>query len=117
MPDPLLSALLGLRTGVEPDPGLMDRYLAQTKAGGAALLLRYWPGCVPPSDKVLLRLLNRDDEHVLVPLLCTMKQRFPTAAHRFRERLESLLEHPSPAVRVWSRALLTRTAGGQPVRP
>ena len=100
MPDPLLSALLGLRTGVEPDPGLMDRYLAQTKAGGAALLLRYWPGCVPPSDKVLLRLLNRDDEHVLVPLLCTMKQRFPTAAHR-----------------VWSRALLTRTAGGQPVRP
>ena len=97
---------------MEPNPDLMDRYLEQAKAGGAALLLRYWPECVSPSDKVLLRLLNQDDEHVLVPLLCAMKQRFPTAAHRFHEHLEALCEHPSPAVRVWSRALLTRTAGG-----
>ncbi len=111
MPDPLLSALLGLRTGLEPDLGLMDRYLGQAKAGGAALLLRYWPG-VPPSDKVLLRLLTQDDERVLIPLLCAMKQRFPTAARQFHEQLEALLEHPSSAVRVWSRALLTRRNGG-----
>ena len=118
MPDPLLSALLGLRTGVEPDPGLMDRYLAQTKAGGAALLLRYWPGCVPPSDKVLLRLLNRDDEHVLVPLLCTMKQRFPTAAHRFRERLESRFEQTTPGRRGgWGGGAAPRGRGGPRVRP
>ena len=111
MPDLLLSALLGLRMGIEPDPGLMDRYLGRAKAGGAALLLRYWPGGVSPSDKVLLRLLDQDDERVLVPLLCAMKQRFPMAAHRFRERLEALWEHPSPAVRVWSRVLTRRNEG------
>ena len=106
LPDFLIAAMLGLRTEARPDPNLMDRYLAQAGPGAAVLLLRYWPEGRPPSDPTLRNLLDREDERVLVSLLCVMKQRFPMAALRFRDRLDALSEHPSPAVRVWSRALL-----------
>ena len=71
----------------------------------AALILRYWPKGSSPSESTLRHLLDQDDERVLAPLLSAMKQRFPAAALRFRDRLDALSEHPDPAVRVWSRAL------------
>lgn len=113
LPDCLISALLGLRMGKRPDPALLDRYLARVRPSGVALILRYWPESVSPSDGTLFRLIDTDDDRVLVPLLCAMKQRFPAAALRLRPRLTALLEHPAPTVRVWSRALLPRPGGVQ----
>ncbi|MDO4786045.1 MAG: J domain-containing protein [Fretibacterium sp.] len=113
LPDCLISALLGLRMGKRPDPDLMDRYLGRVAPSGVALILRYWPEGVAPSNGALLHLIHQDDDRVLVPLLCAMKQRFPAAALRFRARLTVLLEHPAPTVRVWSRALLPRPDGVQ----
>ena len=106
LPDFLISALLGLRITERPDTGLLEHYLSQANPGGATLILRYWPQGRPPSESTLRHLLDQDDERVLAPLLSAMKQRFPSAALRFRERIGALAEHPSPAVRVWSRALL-----------
>lgn len=106
LPDSLLVSLLALRTSAGPEPNLMDRYLAHSGPGGTALILRYWPKGRPPSEGTLLHLLNQEDERVLVPLFCAMKQRFPSVVLRFRDRLDALLEHPAPAVRVWCRTLL-----------
>lgn len=111
LPDFLVAALLGLKTGKRPDPGLMDRYLLHAVPSAAALILRYWPEGGRPSDESLRHLLNQDDERVLVPLLCAMKQRFPSTVFRFRERLNALLEHPAPAVRVWCRVLTQKNGG------
>lgn len=111
LPDFLIAALLGLRTGERPDPALLDRYLVQAAPSAAALILRYWPEGGRPSDESLRHLLNQDDERVLVPLLCAMKQRFPSAVFRFRERLNALLEHSAPAVRIWCRVLTQKNGG------
>ena len=105
LPDFLVAVLLELRITERPDTGLLERYLRQASPGGAALILRYWPKGSSPSESTLRHLLDQDDERVLAPLLSAMKQRFPAAALRFRDRLDALSEHPDPAVRVWSRAL------------
>ena len=108
-PNSLVMSLLALRSrDVSPDPILMERYLVSVRPDCVAAILRYWPDDSAPSDAALRRLLGSEDAQVLVPLLSAMKQRFPHAVPHFRGRLEELLEHPAPAVRVWCRVLLAQ---------
>jgi hypothetical protein len=52
-------------------------------------------------------LLSHEDEGVLVPLLSMMK-RHSSCPPRSLDRLKTLSAHPSAAVRVWAKALLSQ---------
>ncbi|MBR1672224.1 MAG: DnaJ domain-containing protein [Fretibacterium sp.] len=107
-PNALLTSLLDLRQqGGTVDPALMERYLSSAAPAGIALILRHWPAGQSPADATLRHLLESDDSQVLVPVLSAMKQHFPKAASRHKKRLSELQKHPTPAVRVWGRALLS----------
>jgi hypothetical protein len=108
IPDFLLAYLLNLYGAQKTDRALMERYLQNADSGRAGFLLRHWiKGSFAVSMPVLQNLLARDDEAVLVPLLSAMKQHsFPCPAWSL-DRLKTLSAHPSAAVRVWAKALLS----------
>ena len=106
-PNSLISSLLNLRNpNAVMDPLLMERYLSSGSPECIALVLRCWPAGNAPSEGVLRRLLESGDEQILAPVLSAMKQNFPQVAPQFKKRLTELLEHSTPAVRVWCRVLL-----------
>jgi hypothetical protein len=108
MPDFLLEHLLGLRDAQKADRALLERYLQNASPGGVGFLLRHWPkGPFAVSAPVLQDLLSREDERVLVPLLSTMKQHSFLCPAWILDRLQALSSHPSIAVRVWAKALLS----------
>ena len=108
MPDTLLIYLLHLRSPQVADKELRERYLQNAGPKGIALILRYWPEGAVLSPSIFRHLLSYEDETVLVPLLGMMKQRGAPCPPWSRTRLNTLLEHPNVAVRVWAKALLSQ---------
>ncbi|MDR2176053.1 MAG: DnaJ domain-containing protein [Synergistaceae bacterium] len=113
MPDFLMGYLLDLygaqKTDQKIDRTLMELYLQNANPGGAGFLLRHWPkGSTAVSAAVLHNLLSREDECVLVPLLNMMKRHSFPCSPRSLERLKTLSVHPSTAVRVWAKTLLSQ---------
>ena len=109
IPNSLLSFLLQLQsppTTTERD--VWEQYLPKAGATGAAMILRRWPHGLPMPEHVLRQLLSREEEAVLVPLFCAMKQRSIPCPTWSRNLLNASLSHPSVAVRVWAKNLLSQ---------
>ncbi len=89
-----------------PDRGdILGKILSHQSARVLAAALSLWPGGVLPDDLALIRLLKRDEDGILVPLLRILKSRGapPWAAPRLAALSE---KHPSAAVRVWARSIV-----------
>jgi hypothetical protein len=83
---------------------MMRPFLAHTSPAVIAGALSCLPSAEISERPELAGLLKKDDEGVLVPLLRLLRrEKLPrwTAG-----RLEKLMEHPSPAVRVWASAIV-----------
>lgn len=77
---------------------------ASTVVGDALL---QWPRCAPlPADRILTRLLEREEDRVLVPLLRLLKGR-PQNREVVELLRKKVSQHTSPAVRAWARALVS----------
>ena len=84
---------------------LLGKVLSHQSSRVLAAALSLWPGGALPDDLALIRLLKRDEEGVLVPLLRILKSR--GAPPWAGPRLAALSEkHPSAAVRVWARSIV-----------
>ena len=84
---------------------VMEKFLLFVSPENAAVILRRIPSGKVPNASVIRHLLSSDDEKLLVPLLSTMKLKFPQAAAAHKQRLYDLEVHSSPAVRAWARQL------------
>lgn len=84
---------------------LLAKVLSHQSSRVLAAALSLWPGGVLPDDLALIRLLKRDEEGILVPLLRILKSRGapPWAVPRLAALSE---KHPSAAVRVWARSIV-----------
>lgn len=104
---PERAALVFLRwISLLPDRGdILGKILSHQSARVLAAALSLWPGGVLPDDLALIRLLKRDEDGILVPLLRILKSRGapPWAAPRLAALSE---KHPSAAVRVWARSIV-----------
>jgi hypothetical protein len=109
MPDFFLACLLNLNDAQKTDRALLGRYLQNANPAGVSFLLRHWPkGPFIVSMPVLQNLLSHEDESILVPLLSMMKRHSFSCPVWSLDRLRALSSsHPSAAVRVWAKALLT----------
>jgi hypothetical protein len=111
IPDALLLHLLRLQSPPPLDREILERYLQKAAPAGIALILRYWPQGPFVSNPVLRALLAHESEVVLVPLLSAMKHRSVPCLEWERDRLNAHLSHPSVAVRIWAKALLSGQGG------
>lgn len=84
---------------------LMGRALLNPSARVIASALASWPPRSLPDELVLIRLLRRDEEAVLIPLLRLVKSAGvpPWAGPRIAALSE---KHSSPAVRVWAGSIV-----------
>lgn len=83
----------------------LGKILSHQSARVLASALSLWPGGTLPDDLALIRLLKRDEEEILVPLLRILKS--GGAPPWAGPRLAALSEkHPSAAVRVWARSIV-----------
>jgi hypothetical protein len=83
---------------------MMRPFLAHRSPAVVAGALSCWPSAGISERPELAGLLKKDEEAVLVPLLRLLRrEKLPywTAG-----RLEKLMKHPSPAVRVWASAIV-----------
>ena len=85
--------------------GFLGKALSHQSPRVLAAALSLWTGGGLPDDLALLRLLKRDEDCVLIPLLRVLKVRGvpPWAVPRLTALSE---KHPSPAVRVWARSIV-----------
>jgi len=85
--------------------GLLGKVFFHQSPRVLAAALSLWTGSSLPDDLALLRLLKRDEDGILVPLLRILKVRGapPWAVPRLTALSE---KHPSPAVRVWARSIV-----------
>ncbi|MDI9370044.1 MAG: J domain-containing protein [Synergistaceae bacterium] len=107
---PLLSecsALALMRFASRSPAGALvyERMLSHSSHRVLASALPKWPRKEPPDDLTLIRLLKRDEDVVLVPLLRLLRaRRIPAWA---AARVKLLAEkHESPAVRVWAGSIV-----------
>ena len=101
------SALAFLRwVGKLPERAeFLSHGLSHPSARVLSAVLTQWPAKLRPDDLALVRLLKRDEEEILAPLLKVLK--FRGAPSWARPRLVTLGErHPSSAVRVWARSIV-----------
>lgn len=101
------SALVFLRwiSSLRERNSFYRRMLGHSSAKVLSSVLGKWNGATPPDDLTLIRLLKREEDVVLIPLLRLIKQ--GGAPAWASARLTVLGEkHSSPAVRVWARSIV-----------
>jgi hypothetical protein len=101
-------AALAFIRWVSPLPGrtaFLGKVLSHPSARVLSAALSLWSGSTLPDDLALLRLMKRDEDDILLPLLRVLKSR--GAPPWAGPRLTALSEkHPSAAVRVWARSIV-----------
>lgn len=112
LPHFLLTHLLRLHKPGECPREIWEKYLLSIPPSSAASVLRAWPRSFFLSDVTLLKLLEQQDDTVLVALLAAMKQRGIVCNAKQKEHLRALSTNAAnPALRVWSKALLSGDVG------
>lgn len=88
------------------DSDIIESFLLHVKPDDVAIILRRWPQGKIMDTNIIRHLLSSDDARILVPTLGAMNTHFPKSASQHKKRLEELSNHPTAAVRAWSRKLL-----------
>lgn len=96
------SLILGLMGN---DTDIMEKFLLYASFENIPVILRRWPTGKVLGANIIRKLLESEDERILVPVLSTMKLKFPQAASAHKKRLANLEEHSSAAVRAWAKKL------------
>lgn len=107
---PLLSepsAFALMRWSLLSEAGVVvyEKMLSHPSARVIAHALPRWPRKEPPDDLTLIRLLKKEEEVVLVPLLRLLKDRKVPSWACARVRLLAE-KHASASVRVWARSIV-----------
>ena len=88
------------------DTDIMESFLLHVKPDDVAVILRRWPSGKIMSANTIRYLLSSNDARILVPILGAINTHFPKSASQHKKRLEELTNHPTAAVRAWSRKLV-----------
>jgi hypothetical protein len=104
---PLLRSLRSLRRG-GGNEDLLSPWLVHPAEKVLAEVLAQWPLTASlPDDLTLSRLLRRQEESILIPLL-RLLHRHGAPAWAFFSLRKLAADHPATAVRVWARSVVSR---------